>query len=35
MPYLTALFEELLETDEVPDVTHLLEECDPDETEED
>jgi hypothetical protein len=30
MPYLAALFEEILASDEVPDVTHLLEEVDPD-----
>lgn len=26
MPYLAVLFEEILASDEVPDVTHLLEE---------
>lgn len=30
MPYLAVLFEEILASDEVPDVTHLLEEDDDD-----
>ncbi len=30
MPYLAMLFEQMLDSDEIPDVTHLLEDCDPD-----
>ena len=29
MPYLAVLFEEILASNEVPDVTHLLEDDDP------